>query len=207
MTQLVAPTPCLNALRGNQRNGAGGVQRAWLTRKRGGVGTRPGGSEFAGLARGRSATALGSAPCRYTPSICTAYGRVPFPQGKNRSSGHAPRQAALQAAATETGTELERFYPMTVEMRIIDGPTKPDLLWAVGYPSRHLQIHFDGGMDSVTAHIDAIDELGDGTQLGLNGHLVSGLYKGSPFRCAYDLTTRSGMLRTAEPDPGPPSRA
>src|SRR5262245_15210820 len=102
-----------------------------------------------------------------------------------------------------TGAGPERSLLMTVvRKRIVGGPTKADLLWALGdYPARHLQIHFDGAVDSVTAHIDAINVLGDGTQLRLTGHLVSGRYQGWLFHCAYDPATRSGMLRARAPEP------
>jgi hypothetical protein len=106
----------------------------------------------------------------------------------------------------ESNCKLNRNPTMTMtELRIINGPTKPDLQWAVAYPERHLHVHFDGHRDSVDAHIDTIEELGDGTQFALQGHLTSGLYKGWPFRCVYDLSTRSGVLRTRKPDT--PSRA
>lgn len=79
----------------------------------------------------------------------------------------------------ESNCKLNRNPTMTMtELRIINGPTKPDLQWAVAYPERHLHVHFDGHRDSVDAHIDTIEERGDGTQFALQGHLTSGLYKG-----------------------------
>ena len=48
----------------------------------------------------------------------------------------------------------ERFSMDTIELRIKDGPTKPDLLWAVAYPDRHIHVHFDGDADAVSAHVD-----------------------------------------------------
>jgi hypothetical protein len=71
--------------------------------------------------------------------------------------------------------------------------------WAVAYPDRHLHIHFDTLANAVDAHIDRLEELGDGTQFGLYGHLVSGLYKGWPFKGVYDLETRSGVLKVQKP--------
>ncbi len=86
-----------------------------------------------------------------------------------------------------------------IELRIVDGPQKPDLQWAVAYPDRHLHIHFDTLDDAVDAHIDRLEELGDGTQFALRGHLTSGVYKGRPFTGVYDLETRSGVLKVRKP--------
>jgi hypothetical protein len=87
-----------------------------------------------------------------------------------------------------------------VELRIVDGPQKPDLQWAVAYPDRHLHIHFETFNDAVDAHLDRLEEMGNGTQFGLRGHLVSGLYKGWPFKGVYDLETRTGIIK-AQPPP------
>jgi len=86
-----------------------------------------------------------------------------------------------------------------VELKIVDGPNKPDLQWAVVYPERHLEIHFRTVDDAVDAHLDRIEEFGDGTRLGLAGHLTSGLYKGWPFKAVYDLGSRSGVIKAREP--------
>jgi|RhiMethySRZTD1v2_1073278.scaffolds.fasta_scaffold1853843_2 hypothetical protein len=86
-----------------------------------------------------------------------------------------------------------------VELKIVDGPDKPDLQWAVAYPDRHLHIHFRTEGDAVDAHIDRIEEFGDGTQLGLAGHLTSGLYKGWPFKAVYELGSRSGVIKARAP--------
>ena len=86
-----------------------------------------------------------------------------------------------------------------VELRIVDGPAKPDLQWAVAYPERHLHIHFDTIADAVDAHLDTMEELGDGTQFALRGHLTSGVYKGWPFKGVYDLGTRSGVIKAQKP--------
>jgi hypothetical protein len=87
----------------------------------------------------------------------------------------------------------------TVELRIKEGPTKPDLQWAVAYPDRHLHVHFDTLEDAVDAHVDTMQEQGDGTRFLLTGQLTSGLYKGWPFRAMYDLSERAGMLHAMEP--------
>jgi hypothetical protein len=82
----------------------------------------------------------------------------------------------------------------TIELRIKDGPRKPDLLWAVAYPDRHIHVHFDGDADAVAAHVDTMKEMGDGTQLVLKGHLTSGQFKGWPFRAIYELGDHTGVL-------------
>jgi hypothetical protein len=46
-----------------------------------------------------------------------------------------------------------------------------------------------------------MEEHGDGTTFLLTGHLVSGQYKGWPFRAQYDLTERAGILHATEPKP------
>ena len=94
-----------------------------------------------------------------------------------------------------------------VELAIVDGPAKPDLQWAIAYPERHLHIHFDTGGDAVDAHLDEMQEMGDGTRFALKGHLTSGLYQGWPFKAVYDLATRSGVIKAQDPSQGPPSRA
>lgn len=86
-----------------------------------------------------------------------------------------------------------------VELDIVDGPTKPDLQWAIAYPERHLHIHFDTARDAVDAHLDEMQEMGDGTRFALKGHLTSGMYKGWPFKAVYDISTRSGTIKASEP--------
>ena len=86
-----------------------------------------------------------------------------------------------------------------IELRIVGGPEKPDLQWAIAYPEKHLHVHFDTENDAVDAHLDTMEELGDGTQFALRGHLTSGAYKGWPFKGVYDLETRSGVLKVQKP--------
>jgi hypothetical protein len=90
---------------------------------------------------------------------------------------------------------------MEVELKIVDGPDKPDLQWAVAYPDRSLHVHFRTEHDAVDAHIDHMEEFGDGTEFGLAGHLTSGLYKGWPFNAVYDLGSRAGIIRARPPAP------
>ena len=86
----------------------------------------------------------------------------------------------------------------TVELCIKEGPTKPDLQWAVSYPDRHIHVHFDAVHDAVDAHVDTMEEQIDGTTFLLTGHLTSGMYKGWPFRAMYDLTERAGILHATD---------
>jgi hypothetical protein len=86
-----------------------------------------------------------------------------------------------------------------VELKIVDGPDKPDLQRAVAYPERDLHIHFRTHDDAVDARIERMEELGDGTLFGLAGHLTSGLYKGWPFNAVYEIGNRSGLIRAREP--------
>jgi hypothetical protein len=86
-----------------------------------------------------------------------------------------------------------------VELKIVGGPTKPDLQWAIAYPERRLRIHFDSASDAVDAYLDEIQELSDGTLFGLKGRLVSGLYRGWPFKGVYDLEARTGLLKALDP--------
>jgi len=94
-----------------------------------------------------------------------------------------------------------------LELRIVHGPDKPALQRAVAYPERHLHVHFDTEKDAIDAHIDKMQELADGTQFGLTGHITSGSYKGWSFNAVYDLTSRTGVIKALDPDPAPPSRA
>lgn len=89
----------------------------------------------------------------------------------------------------------------TVELRIKEGPTKPDLQRTVAYPDRHLHVHFHTLGDAVDAHLDTMEEQGAGTRFVLTGHLTSGKYKGWPFRALQDLTERAGILHATEPRP------
>ena len=94
-----------------------------------------------------------------------------------------------------------------IELKIIDGPDKPALQWAVAYPDRHIHVHFDTATDALDVHVDEVQEMDEPTQFGLKGHISSGMYKGWPFRAIYDLTDRTGILQARDPGPPPPSRA
>lgn len=85
------------------------------------------------------------------------------------------------------------------QLTITDGPAKPDLLWAVAYPERHLHIHFETNIDPVDVHLDHLEELADGTSFGLTGHIVSSNYKNKRFKAVYHLSDRSGVIEIIDP--------
>ena len=61
-------------------------------------------------------------------------------------------------------------------LRVIDGPDKPALQWALAYPDRE-EVHFKLEDDSADASILRMDETADGLSFELEGILTSGLYK------------------------------
>ena len=84
------------------------------------------------------------------------------------------------------------------EIKITDGPAKPDLQWAVSYPEKHLHIHFATDADPLIVHLDQMQEIADGTEFELKGHIVSEPYKNKKFTALYDLESKTGVLEVAE---------
>lgn len=80
------------------------------------------------------------------------------------------------------------------QLKIIDGPDKPALQWAVAYPEEQ-EVNFKVEGDTVDARIDRIDEKGEGFSFELEGVLTSGTYKNAPFRASYSVESRSGAIR------------
>jgi hypothetical protein len=80
------------------------------------------------------------------------------------------------------------------QIEVSNGPDKADLLRAVANPEKHLHVSFDTPTDAVEAHIDAIEERGDGLTFALRGHLTSGNLRGAVFSGLYDSGTRTGRL-------------
>ena len=81
------------------------------------------------------------------------------------------------------------------DLSVHNGPDKADLLRAVVNPDSHLHVSFAIEGDAVEAHIDKIDEIGqDGLTFGLEGHLTSGIHKGTPFAGTYNVESRTGRL-------------
>jgi len=78
-------------------------------------------------------------------------------------------------------------------VKIIDGPDKPALQWALAYPDRE-QVHFKLENDGIDAQILLMEELGEGFNFALQGVIKSGPMKGTPFRGTYSVETRGGSL-------------
>ncbi len=83
-------------------------------------------------------------------------------------------------------------------LKIINGPDKPALQWALAYPDRE-QVHFRLENDGVDAQILRMDELPDGLSFTIEGVVKSGTLQGSSFRGAYSVETRSGSLSLPAP--------
>jgi hypothetical protein len=82
-------------------------------------------------------------------------------------------------------------------LRVIDGPDKPALQWALAYPERE-EVHFKLEDDSVDASILRMDEMADGLSFALEGVLTSGIYKSLPFRAFYSVDSRSGQIEVTD---------
>lgn len=78
-------------------------------------------------------------------------------------------------------------------VKIVDGPDKPALQWAVAYPDRE-KVHFRLERDGIDAQVYRMDELPDGFSFTIRGVVQSGEMQGSTFHGSYSVETRSGML-------------
>lgn len=78
-------------------------------------------------------------------------------------------------------------------LRIVDGPDKPALEWALAYPERE-QVHFRLNYDGVDASILRMNEVADGLSFELEGILTSGVYKSMPFTATYSVGSRHGQI-------------
>lgn len=86
---------------------------------------------------------------------------------------------------------------MQQQMRIIDGPDKPALQWALAYLDRE-QVHFKLENDGIDAQILKMEELGEGFNFAIHGVIRSGPMQGSAFRGTYSVESRSGSLALAQ---------
>ncbi len=78
-------------------------------------------------------------------------------------------------------------------LKIVDGPDKPALQWALAYPDKE-QVHFVLEGDATDAKIVRIEEVAEGFTFEINGQLTTGAYKGQPFQGIYSVETRSGSI-------------
>ena len=78
-------------------------------------------------------------------------------------------------------------------MRVVDGPDKHALQWALTYPESG-RVRFQIDDTPVDAAIDEMAEQVDGWTFDLKGRLASGPDKGAPFHGTYCVQSRSGSL-------------
>jgi hypothetical protein len=78
-------------------------------------------------------------------------------------------------------------------LKIVDGPDKPALEWALAYPDRE-QVHFVLDGDAADAAIVRIEEVAEGFTFEINGRLTTGVHKGEAFQGIYSVETRSGSI-------------
>jgi hypothetical protein len=78
-------------------------------------------------------------------------------------------------------------------VKIVDGPDKPALQWALAYPDRE-QVHFKLENDGIDAQILRMDELGEGFTFAVQGVIKSGSMQGRHFHATYSIETRGGSL-------------
>ena len=88
---------------------------------------------------------------------------------------------------------------MADKVKILDGPDKPALQWALNDPKEY-NVNFRVDDDAVDAQILRMVEGPDGFTFGLQGRIAAGANKGAPFEAVYCIESRSGWLRLVEPD-------
>jgi hypothetical protein len=84
------------------------------------------------------------------------------------------------------------------ELRIVDGPDKPRLQWALIYPERNLRVHFNTDDDIFNASVAEMEELEDGLSFRLTGAIETGALKGAPFHGVYSVGSRTGVLKLVD---------
>lgn len=87
------------------------------------------------------------------------------------------------------------------ELRVIDGPDKPGLQWALIYPERNLRVHFNTDDDTFDASVAEMEELDDGLSFHLKGAIETGVLKGAPFHGVYSVGSRTGVLKIGDRHP------
>ncbi|MDX2156438.1 MAG: hypothetical protein SFW09_08000 [Hyphomicrobiaceae bacterium] len=78
-------------------------------------------------------------------------------------------------------------------LKLIDGPDKPALQWALSYPERET-VHFKLDSDAIDVRVHRMDEPADGFTFTLHGVVVSGSHKGKPFSAVYSVENRAGSI-------------
>jgi hypothetical protein len=78
-------------------------------------------------------------------------------------------------------------------LKIVDGPDRSALQWALAYPDRE-QVHFILEGDAADAEIVRIEAVAEGFTFEINGRLTTGVHKGQPFLGIYSVETRSGSI-------------
>lgn len=79
-------------------------------------------------------------------------------------------------------------------VRVVDGPDKPALLWAVSYPDRQ-EVLFKLEEGSLSARIRRMSEQADGMSFEIEGEVAAGPDEGRPVRGSYSVAERKGALR------------
>ena len=82
-------------------------------------------------------------------------------------------------------------------IRILDGPDKPALQWALLYPERGQTVTFKIEGETVEASIAKMEEVGS-LDFDLTGTFVSGGLRNRAFPGNYSVETRSGALTLTE---------
>lgn len=80
------------------------------------------------------------------------------------------------------------------ELRVVDGPDKPGLQWALTYPERNQRVHFNTADDIFDASVFEMEELDGGLSFRLKGAIETGAFKGAPFYGVYSVGSRTGVL-------------
>jgi hypothetical protein len=84
---------------------------------------------------------------------------------------------------------------MTKDVRVVDGPDKSGLQWAVTYPERNSRVHFNTDDDIFDASVVEMVELADGFSFRLTGAIETGAMKGMPFQGIYSVGSHTGVLK------------
>jgi hypothetical protein len=79
-------------------------------------------------------------------------------------------------------------------VKVLDGPDKPALQWALLYPERGQSVTFKTDDEVVEARIAEMVEIGNGFDFDLKGTFCSGSLRDRPFHGTYSIESRTGSL-------------